>query len=623
MSFNHYLAAWFTKLVSPRPHSRVRTRSSQHGARLRCEALEARQLLTIYHVGVTDPNATWHSIDDINTFAADSGFLPGDQILFQSGQTFTGNLYLESPDQVLNMGTPDAPITIGSYDPADRGNPLPDPATIDAADGNGIKIFNAAGFHITDLNILGGWNHDTASGNAGDGIYFDGNLGADIVLPYVHIDHVTISGFGADYDYLNRNDGSGILFGDYINDSNPCAYDDVAITDSVTFEDSLNGVYLRAGRITNALLDHDVVYDIYGLKGLNLGYGLHLRNLDGAVVQRCEVFNTGLWGGDPNTGGPVGIDVYYSTHVLVQYNDSHDNQDHGGGGDGDGFQLGEHATYCIMQYNYSHDNYAVGYLFGSSASDGLNAHNVLRYNVSENDCRVSDDGAIFIEKPLITDIDIYNNTIFLSPNIGGGGWHGNDGFSAIRIPTTGQEVRVYNNVIETTGGVPAVSVDSVNGTGLIFQGNDYYAAGWVPDASQPLVSWGGAAYASLDQWRQGTDNSQESLAGTAVGTQSDPLLFNPGAARAIDDPVDPSYVPAHIDQLGLLLSAYYGSSNPIMGVNLAQAASVPWDPFNFASQGGNVTAYWIATQDFAGHAFTWGGDTDPQTSGAFQFPSAG
>jgi len=47
----------------------------------------------------------------------------------------------------------------------------------------------------------------------------------------------------------------------------------------------------------------------------------------------------------------------------------------------------------------------------------------------------------------------------------------------------------------------------------------------------------------------------------------------------------------------------------------------PWDPFNLESQGGYLTTYWVATQDFAGHTFTWGGDTDPQTPGAFQFPS--
>src|SRR5262249_31692470 len=158
----------------PPADRRMRRPASLH-SRPRCEELETRQLLTIYHVGVTDPDATWHSIADVNRFAAETGFVAGDQILLESRQTFAGNLYLQSADEVTNMGPPDAPITIGSYDSVNPANPLPAAATIDAGAGDGIKVFNAAGFHISDLKIQGGWNHETATGNAGDGIFFDGN----------------------------------------------------------------------------------------------------------------------------------------------------------------------------------------------------------------------------------------------------------------------------------------------------------------------------------------------------------------------------------------------------------------------------------------------------------------
>jgi hypothetical protein len=578
--------------------------------------------LTAYLVSLTDPNATWHSIDEVNGFAAGTGFQPGDKILFQSGQTFAGSLGLSSPDQLINMGLPSAPITIGSYDPGDLANALPAPATIYSGWGVGIQVYNAAGYHVTDLNIQGGWSATTGTGNNSDGILFDGNLGTNVVLRYVHIDHVTVSGFGA--ITFDENRGNGILIGNL--SGIRCAYDDVSITKSVAHDDVLNGIYFRATRITNVLLDGDQVHDIYGLRNVNSGFGIHLWNLDGAVIQKCEVFNTGLWGGDATgmggngPGGPVGIDVAYSSHALVQYNDSHNNQDHGGGGDGDGFEFGEHTTNSIMQYNYSHDNYAVGYLLGSWLSEGgSNAHNVLRYNVSENDCRLSDNGAILIEKPYITDIDIYNNTIYLSPNISGGGWHGNDGFSAIRILRTGQAIRVYNNVFVTSGGVPTVSVGVADGKGVLFQGNDYYAANWTPGSSQPLISWGSGFFPSLDQWRIGTQYSQEYVSGTAVGTQGNPMLSNPGVAAVIDNPANPNYVSNHIEQLGTVLSAYYGSTNPFRGVDPTQVGSPQWDPFNLESLGGYLSTYWVATQDFAGHAFTWGGQSDPHTPGAFQF----
>jgi hypothetical protein len=610
------LWSWFNGSSGERsPHKTARSR-------LRCEELETRQLLSTYLVGVTDPAATWHSIDDVNNFAATTGFGPGDQILFESGQTFNGNLYLQSPDQQMNMGTPDAPITIGSYDPNDPTNPFPVPATIAAGQGYGIKVFNAAGFHITDLTLRGGWNPEVTNRNSSDGIIFDGNLGTGVVLPYVHIDNVAISGFGT--EVFDFNKGDGILFGN--TNGIACAYNDVSVTDSVISQVVSNGIYSRAN-ISNLLLDHITIHDVYGLTNVNSGYGIHMWNLNGAVVQHCEVFNTGIWGGDTNSagpdggGGPVGIDVSNSSYVLFQYNDSHDNHDRVSG-DGLGFDFDEHTTNSIMQYNYSHDNDGAGYMLGTWLSSGaMNAHNILRYNLSENDCRRWDEGSILLENPAVTDADIYNNTIYLSPNINGGGWHGNDGFSAIRIPITGQVVRFYNNVIVTTAGIPALSVESNTGPGLLFLGNVYYAAGWVPTSAQPLVSWGGVPFGSLDQWRSATGYSQESFAGAAVGSQGTVPLVNPGLARRIDNPTDPNYVSNHIDQLGALLAAYYGSNSPLLGVDETQLGTGEWDPFGFSTRGGPVETYWMPPQDFTGQTFAWGGDSDPHAVGAFQFPA--
>jgi hypothetical protein len=597
--------------------SRSATRTVRRAARykLRCEELEVRQLLSTYLVGLTDPNATWHSIDEVNNYGVSTGFLPGDQILFESGQTFTGTLSLISPDQVLNMGTPAAPITIGSYDPNDPSNLLPAPATISSGAGVGILVYNAGGYHVTDLNVVGGWTSASRTGNNSDGINFDGNLGASVVLPYVHIDHVNVSGYGSDFFDFNR--GDGILFGE-VYGGIPCAYNNVSVTDSVISNCVSNGIYSRAA-ITNLLFDHVQISSIYGLPLVNSGYGIHMWNLNGAVIQRCEVFNTGIWGGDPNSGGPdgsggpVGIDVSNSSNVLIQYNDSHNNRDHAGF-DGDGFDLDEHTTNSIMQYNFSHDNDGTGYMLGTWLPNGYNTHNIVRYNVSENDCRYWNYGAILVETPLVTDADIYNNTVFVSPNVGHNSYQT---LSAIEIPVSGQTIRVRNNIFETTGGVPPAVVQSIAGGGVLFQGNDYYASGWVPSSSQPLVRWGISSYKSLAQWSVGT--SEESLNGTILGTQGDPQLIDPGVSGTIDNLQGASYVPDFIDQLGALLANYYGPLNPLPGVDLTALGVPQWDLYSIQSQGGSVSSYWIATQDFASHAYTWGGGDDPHTTGAFQF----
>jgi hypothetical protein len=555
----------------------------------------------------------------VNNYAASTGFLPGDQILFESGQTFTGSLVLQSPDQVLNMGTPNAPITIGSYDPSNPANPLPAAATISSGTAVGIQVYNAAGYDITDLNIQGGWTAASSTGNNSDGIAFDGNLGTSVVLPYVHIDHVRIGGYGADTFDFNR--GNGILFGK-VNSVIAVAYNDVSITDSVISDCVSNGIYSRAA-ITNLLIDHLQISSIYGLPLVNSGYGIHMWNLDGAVIQRCEVFNNGIRGGDGNPqsvapGGPVGIDVSNSSHVLIQYNDAHHNYDHAGG-DGDGFDLDEHTTDSILQYNYSHDNDGVGYMLGTWLPNGYNTHNIIRYNISENDCRYWNYGAILLETPLVSDADIYNNTIFLSPNVGHNPYQT---LSAIEIPVSGQTVRVRNNIFMTTGHVPPVVVQQIAGGGVLFQGNDYYASGWLPSSSQPLILWGTTHYRSVTQWSMGTNNSQEYLNGSVLGTQGNPELANPGFSGAIDNPRDPNYVPDAIDQLGAVLANYYSPRNLLSGVNLTSLGISDWDLYNVQSQGGSVASNWIPTQDFASHAFTWGGNDDPHTMGAFQFSQA-
>jgi hypothetical protein len=138
-----------------------------------------------------------------------------------------------------------------------------------------------------------------------------------------------------------------------------------------------------------------------------------------------------------------------------------------------------------------------------------------------------------------------------------------------------------------------------------------------------LVSWGGLPLASLDQWRVATAYGEEYFGGMAVGTQGTLLLLNPGIARRIDNPADPNYVSHHIDQLGWLLAAYYGSSSPLPGVDQTQLGTGQWDPFGFASQAGPLATYWVPPQDFTGQTFTWGGSDDPHTVGAFQFPTGG
>ncbi|HTW93145.1 MAG TPA: hypothetical protein VMD30_00020 [Tepidisphaeraceae bacterium] len=114
------------------------------------EALENRQLLSTYYV---DTNAApggngsltspWQSIEQVNAFAATSGFQFGDHIRFHGGEIFSGTLILSQ------NGTRANPIVINSYDRA-TGN-----ATIAAGNGSGIIGRDISGIIIANLNITG------------------------------------------------------------------------------------------------------------------------------------------------------------------------------------------------------------------------------------------------------------------------------------------------------------------------------------------------------------------------------------------------------------------------------------------------------------------------------------
>src|SRR5438067_1213800 len=122
------------------------------------EVLETRRLFTAYYVSLSgndlnpagDPAHPWLSVNKLDSTA----FGAGDQILFQSGQTFAGNLTFGADDK----GTAAAPVVVNtySYDPASGTVTVgPGRATINAGNGNGILATDAAGLQISDLNLVG------------------------------------------------------------------------------------------------------------------------------------------------------------------------------------------------------------------------------------------------------------------------------------------------------------------------------------------------------------------------------------------------------------------------------------------------------------------------------------
>ena len=110
--------------------SRGRSRERRHrNVKLQIEELERRELLSTYFVSPsgndnnpgTSATAPWQSINRVNQ----ATFQAGDQILFQGGANFSGNLAFNSQD----AGTAASPVTVGSYGTGS--------ATINAGTGTG------------------------------------------------------------------------------------------------------------------------------------------------------------------------------------------------------------------------------------------------------------------------------------------------------------------------------------------------------------------------------------------------------------------------------------------------------------------------------------------------------
>jgi hypothetical protein len=455
------------------------------------EQLEGRQLLAAFYVSPngndnnsgTSPSSPWQTIDRVNL----GNYQPGDELLFQGGATFNGDLTLNTSD----VGTPASPITISSYGTGT--------ATISAGTGTGISLFNIQGISISNLAVVG----SGYATNTSDGIYLVNNQ-AGATLSGFNINQVDVSGFGhVGIHFLTQNGGN---------------YSGISITNASTHDNGYGGIYIEARFLhaTDVYMGHVQSYHNAGAPGvLASGYGIKLLGVTDGVVERSETYDNG-W--SPTSGGASGgISALACDRILLQYNESYDN--HCGVTDGDGIIFNA-TNDSIMQFNYTHGNDSSGLWFGAQTGQ-TGSNDVVRYNISQNDARsqVAAQGGILVWQD-VSNSDIYNNTVFMGPSADGDS-------AAIRVHLfTGSSVHVRNNIFVTTGGVPLVVYDG-GGTDLLFQGNCYS-----PSGAPWAVNWNGTTFSLLGGKQGFRSTGQEMLNGQHVGYQGNPELVNPGVNAA-------------------------------------------------------------------------------------------
>ncbi len=282
---------------------------------------------------------------------------PGDSVLFQGGQTFSGAIVCPS------TGLASAPITFGSYGGGR--------ATVNSGTAIGFLSTSQAGIIVQNLVFNG-----NGSTNNVDGVRFNNTSGAVLAnIQAINVDatnygnngiHVTATTGGVGYRSVTLRgclaqgctfnpDSSGLLI------------------DGRTM--GLAGIYIDAPSAygtgySGTTAHYDVLIENC-LSTLNLGCsnvlqttwsgsGIVVAETNGGLVTDCQAISNG--GND--LGANIAIWTYDSSYVVIDGCQAI-SQRTGGSGDGGGYDIDGGSRNCTIQNCFSRDNAGEGYLLDS------------------------------------------------------------------------------------------------------------------------------------------------------------------------------------------------------------------------------------------------------------------
>ncbi|HEU0112139.1 MAG TPA: right-handed parallel beta-helix repeat-containing protein [Flavisolibacter sp.] len=441
--------------------------------------------------------AAWQSATKINAI----DLQPGDSVFFEGGQTFTGPIQLQADD----VGMATKPIVITSYGSGK--------AMIEAFNQSGIFLTNAGGVELRNLVLKG-----DGQGYTNNGLTISiSQTSTDI--DYLFIDEVEVSGFG----------GRGLLLG---SDGTAMGFNNITIQNSQFHDNGIAGIetYGNWPAIThsNLKIAYCKAYNNYGqpITSNNTGNGIVVSGFNGGVIEYSEAYNNGQNNAGEG-GGPVGIWVYDTKNITIQFCESHHNKA-GRDKDGGGFDIDGGSENCIIQYCYSHDNEGPGYALVEFGSPNVFTNNIIRYNISQNDGRKNGYGALIFygedNDHRISNCQVYNNTFYVNGNNLVSGKP-----SAVEVISNFMDgISVKNNIFYIEPGVNMLSfIEPVTTANIHFQNNNYYS---VPGNYSFI--WNGTTYSSLQQWKS-IAAGQEMNGSVSLGSTHDPLLEDAGSGGLV------------------------------------------------------------------------------------------
>jgi parallel beta-helix repeat protein len=447
----------------------------------------------------TSTSTSWKTISHVNSVT----FNPGDTILFNGGQTFTGG-----PLDFISGGIAGNPIIVGSYG---TGN-----ATIQSST-TGIYIYDCAGFTIQNLNFTG-TSAALTSGDAGISLYSDTST---MYTAGITINNCTISSWSQGISIGSSNSTSG--FSNILIESCACYgnRDYGLVTYGPAFS-STSPYYA----IVNLTITNCSTYSNLGNTSNTSsasGFGMSIGSVSNGLISYCEAYNNGI-DNSCVSSGPVGLMIYASTGLTVQNCVTYNNQS-GTVSDGDGFDFDDNTSNCSLEYCIAYNNYGAGIL-AYNASGNSHVNNVVRYNVSYGNCI----------NPLLSgyygDLTIYGTIGYLAAYNNSSVSDSSNGYSVpIWVSGTLNSVTVRNNIFyqtKTSGYCLYSNTAAYTTTQALIQGNDYYCA------SGFSIHWYSSTYASLSSWQTAT--SQEKIGATSTGSTSNPGLVSAVTAPSVTSP---------------------------------------------------------------------------------------
>lgn len=450
------------------------------------------------------PETALKSIDQLNTIT----FVPGDRILFKSGDTFTGMF------RPHGSGNANAPISVGKYGGEDRPVLQPDPngvfnyalgaGTVTTRKVNGtIWLENVEYWEIRDLEL-----HDPSYDPE---FYKTGtlevyNAGLRVVnvdqgdLSHFVFDNLVIHGFRGPGINPGKTSG-GIQFnvGTQAATPVPSCFVDVSITNCEIYQCGRDGInslsvwgyrrYQDNGSAWPSFpsAEYNKAYSYYPSRNLYVadcimreidGDGLIVDSWDNAIVEHNLATRCAIHLSDPFRAA-VGLFNWNSDNTVFQYNEcsfcgvdatrhtiSSDRvEEHVTVQDGQGIEVDALNQNTWVQFNYLHDNAAFMMLCTESAMyTSINTY--IRYNVTENDgCNLPNtNGGMswFLNGKYGINTQVYNNTCILGQNALKSG-------SLYLWKYDSNQYKFYNNIFYYKGGDTPVDAGWQNTSD--YQGN--------------------------------------------------------------------------------------------------------------------------------------------------------